>query len=67
MIEEIIEVLEILLDKIDYLEYDISLPYSQPLKLHSRYTRDQILVAFKMSTFDKISSNKIGVGVAENK
>jgi hypothetical protein len=65
--EEIIEVLEILLDKIDYLEYNISLPYNQPLKLHSRYTRDQILVAFKMSTFDKISSNKIGVGVAENK
>ena len=64
---EIIEVLEILLDKINFLEKDILLPYAQPLKLHSRYTRDQILVAFNMSTFEKVSSNKIGVGVAENK
>ena len=67
LIEEIIEVLEILLDKIDFLEREITLPYSQPLKVHSRYTRDQILVAFKMSTFEKVSSNRIGVGVAENK
>jgi len=64
---EIIEVLEILINKIDFLEREISLPYSQPLKVHSRYTRDQILVAFKMSTFEKVSSNRIGVGVAENK
>ena len=64
---EIIEVLEILIDKINFLEKEISLPYPQPLKVHSRYTRDQILVAFKMSTFEKVSSNKIGVGVAENK
>ena len=64
---EIIEVLEILISKIDFKEIDIKLPYNQPLKLHARYTRDQILVAFKMSTFDKRSSNAIGVGVAENK
>ena len=65
--EEIIELLDILIDRIDFIEKDIELPYSQPLKLHSRYTRDQILVAFRMSTFEKVSSNKIGVGVAENK
>lgn len=65
--DEIIEVLEILVDKIDFLEREIILPYIQPLKVHSRYTRDQILVAFKMSTFEKVSSNRIGVGVAENK
>ncbi len=64
---EIIEVLEILISKIDFKELDIKLPYNQPLKLHARYTRDQILVAFKMSTFDRRSSNAIGVGVAENK
>lgn len=63
--EEIIEVLEILLDKINFLEKDIDLPYSQPLKLHSRYTREQILIAFGLSTFDKKSSNR--EGVAENK
>lgn len=67
LINEIIEVLEILIDNIGFKELDIDLPYEQPLKLHSRYTRDQILVAFKMSTFEKKSSNAIGVGVAENK
>lgn len=65
--EEIIEILEYLIDNIDYKELDIQLPYEQPLKVHSRYTRDQILTAFEMNTFDKASSNKIGVGVAENK
>lgn len=34
---------------------------SQPLKLHSRYTREQILVAFGASTFKKQSSNREGV------
>lgn len=67
LINEIIEVLEILIDRISFKEIDIELPYNQPLKLHARYTRDQILVAFKMSTFEKKSSNAIGVGVAENK
>ncbi|MGE3825068.1 MAG: DUF3427 domain-containing protein [Bacteroidia bacterium] len=63
--EEIIEVLEILIDKTDFLEREISLPYQQPLKIHSRYTRDQILAAFGISSFEKKSSNR--EGVAENK
>lgn len=67
LVEEIIEVLEVLIDKIDFKEVDIDLPYQQPLKLHARYTRDQILVAFGMNTFENASSNRIGVGVAENK
>jgi superfamily II DNA or RNA helicase/HKD family nuclease len=62
---EIIELLEILIDKIDFLEREILLPYTQPLKVHSRYTRDQIFAAFGMSTFEKKSSNR--EGVAENK
>ena len=65
LIEEIIEVLEILIDKINFKEIDIELPYIQPLKLHARYTRDQILAAFGLSTFHKKSSNR--EGVAENK
>ena len=63
--KEIIEVLEILLDKINFKETAIELPFKQPLKLHSRYTRDQILVAFGLSTFNKRSPNR--EGVAENK
>lgn len=67
LIGEIVEVLELLIDEISFREIDTSLPYSQPLKTHARYTRDQILVAFGMNTFEKVSSNRIGVGVAENK
>jgi hypothetical protein len=67
LVGEIIEVMEVLIDKIDFKEIDIDLPYKQPLKLHARYTRDQILAAFGMNTFEKASSNRIGVGVAENK
>jgi superfamily II DNA or RNA helicase len=67
LVDEIIEVLEILIDNIDFKEIEIQLPFAQPLKVHSRYTRDQILVAFRMNTFEKVSSNRIGVGVAENK
>ncbi|MBK0369223.1 DEAD/DEAH box helicase [Flavobacterium agrisoli] len=58
---EIIEVLEILIDRVDFKEIDIELPYTQPLKVHARYTRDQILVAFGDSTFEKKSSNREGV------
>jgi superfamily II DNA or RNA helicase len=67
LVKEILEVLEILIDRVDFREVDIELPYIQPLKIHARYTKDQILVAFKMSTFENKSSNAIGVGVAENK
>ncbi len=62
---EIVELLEILVDKIDFLESDTELPYSQPLKIHSRYTRDQILVAFGCSSFDKKSPNREGVAEAK--
>jgi hypothetical protein len=64
LVEEIKEVLEILIDKIDFKELDITLPYTQPLKLHARYTRDQILVAFKLSNFERKSPSR--EGVAEN-
>lgn len=65
LVQEIIEVLEILIDRIDFLETEISLPYSQPLKLHSRFTREQILSAFGFNTFHKKS--KIIEGVAYSK
>jgi hypothetical protein len=65
LVEEIIEVFEILIDNIYFKELDIKLPYSQPLKLHARYTRDQILAAFRISTFERKSPSR--EGVAENK
>jgi hypothetical protein len=38
-----------------------SLPFVQPLKVHSRYSREQILAAFGESTFERKSSNREGV------
>lgn len=65
LVQEIIEVLELLSDKIDFEEKKISLPYNQPLKIHGRYTRDQILAAFGDSTFNKKSSNREGNAVVK--
>ena len=64
LVDEIIEVLEILEDKIDIKEIEIELPYPQPLMVHARYTRDQILAAFGLSTFEIKSPSR--EGVAEN-
>jgi superfamily II DNA or RNA helicase len=61
---EISEIIGILLERIDHMEYDIQLPYPCPLKQHSRYTREQILAAFRLSDFNNKSSNR--EGVAEN-
>lgn len=61
LVAEMIELLEILIDKIDFKEINIELPYAQPLKLHARYTRDQILAAFRLSSFESKSSNREGV------
>ncbi|MDG1397266.1 MAG: DUF3427 domain-containing protein [Polaribacter sp.] len=65
LVEEIKEVLEVLIQNIDFKEIPIKLHYEQPLKLHSRYTRDQILSAFRFSSFEKKSSNR--EGTAEQK
>ena len=59
--QEIIEVLELLLNRIAHIETDIDLSYAMPLKLHSRYTKDQILAAFEEHSFSKKSSNREGV------
>ncbi|WP_317194969.1 DUF3427 domain-containing protein [Litoribacter ruber] len=65
MVAEIIEVLGILCEGVSFLEIEVDLPYVQPLKLHARYTRDQMLAGFGLSTFASKSSNR--EGVAENK
>lgn len=61
ILAEIVEVLEYLIDSISFKEIKIDLPYTQPLKIHARYTRDQILAAFGLSTFEIKSSSREGV------
>lgn len=63
MIEELKEVIHYQIEKIDFLEKDIDLFEGFPLKIHSRYTRDEILVALKLHTFKKASSNREGVAL----
>jgi superfamily II DNA or RNA helicase len=61
LVKEMIGTLELLIDRISHIEIGIDLPYAQPLKVHSRYTKDQILSAFGDNTFERKSSNREGV------
>jgi superfamily II DNA or RNA helicase len=63
MVEELNEVVNYLINKVDIVEKDIQLNYPFPLKVHSRYNRDQILVAIGLHQFDKSSSNREGVAL----
>ena len=65
--QEIVDLMQILTDRIDYIETPIKLPYEQPLKIHSRYTREQILAAFGFSTFKIKSSIREGVAISKDK
>jgi superfamily II DNA or RNA helicase len=64
---EMIEFLELTIDRVDFIEKEILLPFSQPLKLHSRYTRDQVLAGFGFYTFNKKPSNREGIAYLKNK
>jgi len=61
MVEEMKEVVNYLISKIDFVEKPINLGYPMPLKIHSRYSRDQVLSAFGLHTFENASSNREGV------
>jgi len=61
LVNELEEVIQILISKINYVESDLSLPYPCPIKVHSRYTREQILSAFGQNTLEKKSSSREGV------
>ena len=50
---ELKNVLELLSQKINYMEYDLNLPFETPIKVHSRYTREQILSGFGVNSFEK--------------
>lgn len=63
LILELQEVTDYLIDKIDFIEKEINLYYNFPLRIHSRYNRDEILVAMQLHTFEKTSSNREGVAL----
>ena len=60
--DEVIELMDLFMDRCDTLEQDDnSNIFGFPLKLHGRYTRDQIRVAIGTSTLDRKSSAREGV------
>jgi len=61
LVKEFKEVINILIEKINYVEIELSLPYVCPIKIHSRYTREQILSAFSQNSLEKKSSSREGV------
>ncbi|MCE6988611.1 DUF3427 domain-containing protein [Dyadobacter sp. CY323] len=61
LVSEMAELLELVIDRIAHIEMDADLPFVQPIKVHSRYSREQILAAFGESTFERKSSNREGV------
>ncbi|GAB2760454.1 DEAD/DEAH box helicase [Salinimicrobium soli] len=65
MLSEMQEFTDHLIEKIEFIEKDIDLGFPFPLKIHSRYNREEILAAMGMSTFSKKSSNR--EGAANNK
>jgi hypothetical protein len=67
LVDEIKELLTLLTDRIDFIEKPIDLPFTQPLFMHSRYTREQTLAAFGLSTFENKSSNREGVAQINDK
>lgn len=60
MLEELREFVEYQIEKIEFVEKDINIGFPFPLKLHSRYNREEILTAMGMSSFRKKSSNREG-------
>ena len=66
LIDELKEVIGYLINKVDFVEKEMTLDYSFPLRIHSRYNRDQILVALGLHEFNKASSNREGVAFNKN-
>ena len=59
--EELLSVLAILINRIHHQEMDLGLHQPTALKVHSRYTREQILAAIGASTFAAKSPSREGV------
>lgn len=60
---EVIEFIDVQLNRLDAPERLIELPFDCPLKLHARYTRSQILAGLDISTWNQPSSNREGVAI----
>ncbi len=60
MVREILEVVKYTIENIDFVEKPIDLGFAFPLKIHSRYNRNQILVAIRRHKFEKAKPSREG-------
>lgn len=60
-VQEIRQFFTIMIEKIDYIEKELNLPYDCPIKLHSTYTRDQVLAGFQKHKYNNRFSSREGV------
>ncbi len=51
MAAEMLEVKDYLMSEVEVVEKELDLGYPFPLRLHSRYNRDQIMAALRLHTF----------------
>jgi len=58
--DECIQVVKQILDRLDVEELPMDIRLPSALKLHARYSRDEILAAFGENNFDKKSSSREG-------
>ena len=61
MLEEIRDVINLLIDRIDIIEKPVDLGYPFPLHIHGRYNRDQILSALRLHKFDYKKPSREGI------
>ncbi len=59
--DEISNLTNILVDRIHHKQETMPMMGNHPIKLHSRYAREQILVGFGATTFDKQPNSREGV------
>ncbi|OHU90602.1 MULTISPECIES: DUF3427 domain-containing protein [Pseudoalteromonas] len=58
---ELICLTKLLINRVHHKQESMSLMGNNPIKLHARYTREQILVGFGATTFEKQSNSREGV------
>ncbi|PTX45265.1 superfamily II DNA or RNA helicase [Christiangramia gaetbulicola] len=60
MRNEIMEVVKYTIEEIDFVEKSVELEFDFPLKIYSRYNRNQILVAIRRHKFEKAKPSREG-------
>ena len=61
LVNELNEVIDYLLDRLDFTELEMNIGFETALHIYSRYGRDQILAAFGEHTFERKMPSREGV------